>query len=112
MAVIVGLFAAFVAFVVALVMIISMWKIFVKAGQPGWAAIIPIYNLIVMWQVSRQPVWVLILCFIPFLNVIGTIMMFLGMAESFGKSAGFGIGLWLVPIIFFPILAFGSAQYQ
>lgn len=70
------------------------------------------YNIVVLWQVSQQPVWVIILCFIPYVNAIGGLMIALGMAKSFGKGAGFGIGLWLLPIVFYPMLAFGSAEYQ
>ena len=107
-----GLVFMLIMFAVLIIIIASMWKVFSKAGKPGWAAIVPIYNLIVLWQVSNQPVWALILCFIPYVNVIGVIFIALGVAKAFGKGAGFGIGLWLLPIIFYPILAFGDAEYQ
>ena len=109
---IVGLIFFAVVALIAVVMIISMWKIFTKAGKPGWASIVPIYNLIVMWQITGQPVWVIILCFIPYVNVIGAIVLYVGLAKVFGKGAGFGVGLAFIPIIFFPMLAFGSDEYQ
>ena len=57
-------------FAIILVVIIGQWKMFVKAGKPGWASIVPIYNFIVLWQVSNQPVWALILCFVPFVVLL------------------------------------------
>ena len=92
-------------------LIVTMWKIFAKAGQPGWAAIIPIYNAFIMIKVAGKPGWMLILMFIPIANLIVMIMVMLGLSEKFGKGGGFAAGLILLPIIFMPILAFGSAQY-
>ena len=97
---------------IILVVIIGQWKMFVKAGKPGWAAIVPIYNFIVLWQVSNQPVWALILCFVPFVGIIGGVMISVGIANSFGKGTGFALGLIFIPMIFYPILGFGDAQYQ
>jgi uncharacterized protein DUF5684 len=98
------------AFVI--LMIAAWWKIFSKAGQPGWAAIIPIYNWIVWCKIVGRPWWWILLMLIPFVNFIIWIILIIDLAKSFGKGAGFGIGLLLLPIIFFPILGFGSAQYQ
>jgi len=98
--------------VIIVLMIASLWKVFVKAGQPGWAAIIPIYNAYVLCEVAGKPGWWVILCFIPVVNIIIAAMVSIGVAENFGKSAGFGIGLWLLGIIFYPMLAFSDAQYQ
>ncbi len=97
--------------VIAVIMIVSVWKIFDKAGEPGWAAIIPIYNLYVMLKVAGKPGWWLILFFIPLVNFIIFIITDLALAEKFGKGVGFAIGMILLPIIFFPILAFGDARY-
>ncbi len=94
----------------AILMIAGCWKIFSKAGQPGWAAIIPIYNI--LCKIVGRPGWWVILLFIPFINFIIGIILCIDLAKSFGKGAGFGIGLILLGIIFFPILGFGSAQYQ
>jgi len=99
-----------IAFII--LMVAAMWKMFGKAGQPGWAAIIPIFNTYVLCKVAGRPGWWLILLLIPFVNLIIWIILCIDIAKHFGKGAGFGIGLLLLPFIFFPILGFGSAQYQ
>src|SRR5438132_9296512 len=96
--------------VIILLLIAAMWKIFTKAGQPGWAAIVPIYNWIVWCKIVGRPAWWVLLLLICF--PIFYIILSIDLAKSFGKGAGFAIGLILLPIIFFPILGFGSAQYQ
>jgi len=92
--------------------IISMWKIFVKAGKPGWAILIPFYNTLVELQILGRPWWFLLLIiFVPIADfVIGIIMIF-DTARVFGKSTGFGFGLLFLSFIFIPILAFGDAKY-
>ena len=95
-----------------LVLIIAaMWCVFTKAGQPGWAALIPFY-MYVMLQIAGKPGWWLVLFFIPIVNLIIAIITVVALAAKFGKGAGFAVGLILLPIIFYPILGFGSAQYQ
>ena len=108
-----ALFGAYFIFVliVAVILIIGFWKIFTKAGQPGWAAIIPIYNIIVLLEIIGRPTWWIILCLIPCVNIVALIMINLDLAKVFGKGSGFGIGLILLPIIFVPILGFGDATY-
>ena len=101
-----------VGLLIALLLIIAMWKVFTKAGQPGWASIIPIYNLYIWCKIVGRPGWWIILMLIPFVNFVICIILCIDMAKSFGKGAGFGIGLALLGIIFWPILGFGSAQYQ
>jgi hypothetical protein len=98
--------------VVVLFMLASMWKVFVKAGQPGWACIIPIYNVYIMLKIAGKPGWWLLLFLIPIVDIVISIMVYLGIAEKFGKSGGFAVGMIFLPFIFFPILAFGSATYQ
>lgn len=93
-------------------LIASLWRVFAKAGRPGWAALIPIYNMIVLLEIVGRPWWWLLLMFIPFVNFIIIIMTFLDLARVFGKGTGFGVGLLLLTIIFLPILAFGSARYS
>lgn len=90
---------------------VGIWKTFTKAGEPGWAAIIPIYNVIVLLRVAGKDLWWIVLFFIPFVNYIAHLLVSLAVAEQFGKGAGFGVGLWLLPMIFYPILGLGSAQY-
>lgn len=97
---------------VALLMIVAMWKVFTKAGQPGWASIIPIYNIYIWCKIVGRPWWWILLMLIPFVNFIVAIILCIDLAKSFGKGVGFGIGLALLGIIFFPILGFGSAQYE
>jgi len=92
------------------VIVAAMWKVFSKAGQPGWAAIIPIYNLIVWCKIVGRPIWWILLLLICF--PIFYIILCIDLAKSFGKGVGFAIGLILLSIIFFPILGFGSATYQ
>ncbi len=89
-----------------------MWMTFEKAGKPGWASIIPIYNGIVMLQIAGRPVWWFFLYLIPLVNIIIGFIVMIDFAESFGKGVGFALGLIFLPIIFFPILAWGDAQYQ
>ena len=98
---------AFMAFVFA-----SLWKVFVKAGQPGWAGIVPIYNMIVMLQIAGKPTWWVILFFVPVANIIVGIIVMIEFAKAFGKGTGFGLGLALLGFVFLPILAFGSAEYK
>ena len=103
---------AIIGVLIALLMIVAMWKVFAKAGQPGWASIIPIYNLYIWCKIVGRPAWWIILMLIPFVNIIVAIVLCIDMAKSFGKGVGFGIGLILLGIIFLPILGFGSAKYQ
>lgn len=97
---------------IAIVLIISLWRIFSKAGQPGWAAIIPIFNAYILCKVAGKPGWWVLLLLIPCLNVVFAFMIALGLAEKFGKGAGFAVGLFFLPFIFYPILAFSDASYE
>ncbi|MBL9215108.1 MAG: hypothetical protein JNG83_06495 [Opitutaceae bacterium] len=89
----------------------AIWKVFVKAGQPGWAAIIPIYNIYILLKIAGRPGWWLLLLLIPLVNLVVSIMVGIDVAKAFGKGAGFGVGLALLGFIFYPILGFGSATY-
>jgi len=99
--------AAFVVLMVA-----SLWIIFSKAGKPGWAAIVPIYNVIVKLEIAGRPVWWILLMFIPLVNIAVWIVICIDLAKAFGKQTGYGIGLALLPFIFHPMLAFGSSTYH
>jgi len=101
-----------IGLLIGLLIIVAIWKVFTKAGQPGWASIIPIYNLYIWCKIVGRPWWWILLMLIPFVNFIVGIILCIDLAKSFGKGAGFGIGLALLGVIFFPILGFGSAQYQ
>ena len=85
---------------IALLVIVAMWKVFTKAGRPGWAAIIPIYNMYVWCKIVGRPGWWVILMLIPVVNIIIGIIVCIDLAKSFGKGAGFGIGIALLGIIF------------
>lgn len=97
---------------VAVLIIAGLWKVFEKAGQPGWAAIIPIYNLYIVLQIVGKPWWWLLLLLIPFVNIVIFLIVYITLAQAFGKGIGFGLGLTFLAPIFIPILGFGSAQYQ
>ena len=104
-------FQLIVILAIALVMIIAYWKIFEKAGKPGWAVLIPIYNLIVLLEIVGKPLWWIFLFLIPFVNIIFGIWVINLLSKSFGKNEGFTVGLILLGIIFYPILGFGDAKY-
>ena len=103
----------FLIFILALAVlgIASWWKVFTKAGQPGWAAIIPIYNFVVLLNTIGRPAWWVLLMFVPLVNLVIAIIAYIELAKAFGKGAGFGIGLVFLGFIFFPILGFGNARY-
>jgi hypothetical protein len=92
--------------------IAAMWKVFEKAGQPGWAAIIPIYNLYIMTKIGGKPGWWLVMFLIPVVNIIFLIWLYNMVSKSFGKDEGFTAGLILLSFIFWPVLGFGNAQYR
>jgi hypothetical protein len=106
-----GLFL-FIQLALIVFIVVTMWKIFTKAGKPGWACIIPIYNIFVLLDIAGKPAWWFILFLIPVVNLIVMILVLAGLAANFGKGGGFVVGLIFLPIIFYPILAFGSAQYK
>jgi uncharacterized membrane protein len=102
-----------ILFILALVVlqIIAMWKIFEKAGQPGWAAIVPIYNWYIMLKVVGKPGWWLLLFLVPLVNIVFLIWTYNMLSKSFGKDEAFTVGLILLGLIFFCILGFGPAKY-
>lgn len=108
--------AALVVVVIYLALVIliiaSLWKVFTKAGKPGWAAIVPIYNLVVLIQISGKPVWWILLCLIPFVNFVIIIFIYNSISTNFGRGIGTTLGLIFLPFIFWPILGFGSAKYK
>jgi len=106
-----SIFMVIIYLIVGLLIVISLWKLFVKAGKPGWPAIIPIYNTIVYLEIIGRPIWWIILLLIPCVSFVVYIMICIDFAKSFGKETGYGIGLFILPFIFFPMLAFGDAQY-
>jgi hypothetical protein len=106
-----GIGGMLIGLLVAAVVIAGMWKMFTKAGKPGWASIIPIYNLIVLLQIAGKPVWWFLLLFVPVVNIVISILIWVAVAKAFGKGTGFALGLLFLSPIFIPILGFGDAKY-
>ncbi len=106
-AVIVLVYLAIVVLVIA-----GFWKVFTKAGRPGWAAIVPIYNIYILLKIAGKPGWWLVLFFIPIVSIVIAILVSIEVAKAFGKGTGFGLGLAFLGFIFYPILGFGDAKYQ
>lgn len=98
--------------VLIVIVVASLWVLFTKAGKPGWAAIIPIYNIIVLLEIVGRPIWWIILFLIPIVNFIVAIMVYIDLAKSFGKDTLWGCLILLLPFIFLPLLAFGDSQYE
>lgn len=92
-------------------LLVSEWKIYAKAGKPGWACLIPIYNVIVLLEIVGKPWWWLLLMIIPFVNIVFAIWMINLLSKSFGHGTGFTLGLLFLSIIFYPILGFGGSKY-
>lgn len=107
-----SLIVIIIYFAVIILVLAGVWKMFKKAGRPGWGALIPIYNTILMLEIAKRPIWWIILFFIPIANFIVAILVCIDLAKNFGKSTGFGLGIAFLPFIFIPILGFGDAKYQ
>jgi len=97
---------------VLIIVIAGAWRAFEKAGEPGWACIVPIYNMYVVIKIAGRPGWWLLLCLIPIVNLVIVIIVMIDVAKNFGKGTGFGVGLAFLGFIFWPILGFGDARYM
>ncbi|SOD20205.1 DUF5684 domain-containing protein [Pedobacter xixiisoli] len=108
-----GIGATFIIIYLAVIVIsiAGMWKTFEKAGKPGWACLIPIYNTYIMIEIVGKPSIWLLWCLLPCVNIVFSIWLINLMSKSFGKEEGFTVGLILLPFIFWPMLGFGSAKY-
>lgn len=95
----------------ALLPIIGQWKAFEKAGKPGWASLVPVYNMMVMAEIGGKEATYGLLCLIPVAGVVFAIIIMLEVCKRFGKDVGFLLGLMFLPFVFWPILGFGNAQY-
>lgn len=98
--------------IVAVVLIAANWKLFTKAGKPGWAILIPIYNVIVYLQIVDKPLWWIILFFIPVVNFVIAILVLLAFVQKFGKPGWHVVLALFAGVIYFPYLAFSSAEYK
>jgi hypothetical protein len=110
-AIAIPLVASCCGLIFAILTIAAQWKIFTKAGKPGWAALIPIYNFVVLLELVGRPLWFIVLFFIPFLNIIALILVMMDLAASFGKDMIYAVLLILFTPIMFLVLGFGDAQY-
>jgi Family of unknown function (DUF5684) len=107
-----GLFI-FLLFYLAIIVVVcaGYWKVYTKAGEAGWKSIIPIWNLIVLVRIVGRSGWWVVLLLIPLVNIVTSAIVSQDAAKSYGRGVGFGVGLWLLAPIFYPILGFGSSTY-
>lgn len=97
---------------ISLPMFIGYWKILTKAGKPGWAFLVPIYNIIVLLDIVKKPTWWLLLLLIPLVNIVFFVIIYHRLSLAFGKDAAFTVGIFFLPMIFLPILGFGNSVYN
>lgn len=97
---------------VSILIIIGMWKVFEKGGQPGWGCLVPIYNVYCLVKIAGKEWWWILLLLIPLVNIVIAILVSIAISRNFGKGGGFALGLFLLPCIFYPILGFGDASYR
>lgn len=100
-----------ISLIASLFMVVCLWKIYSKAGKPGWGSIVPLYNTYLLFEIAMGNGWLFLLSLVPFVNIVIGIMVYFKLAGSFGKSAAYAFGLLFLPIIFFPMLAFGNTKY-
>lgn len=101
----------FVSFVIAVLLIASYWKLFVKANEPGWKAIVPFYNVYTICKLVFSSGWVFLLSFVPMVNIVFAVVLAVRTAKAYGKGSGFAVGMLFFPYLFYPILAFSSSTY-
>lgn len=107
----IGVGYVIVCLAIVVVSLVGMWKVFEKAGKPGWAAIVPFYNLYCLFEMSFGNGWLFLLTFVPCANFVVAILCYFKLAKAFGKGIGFGFGLLFFNFIFMMILGFGDAEY-
>ncbi len=101
-----------IGIMVTIIEIVGAWFMFEKAGEPGWAAIIPIYNWLIGIKIAGKPWWLILFLLIPVVNLVVYIIILDGLSKNFGKTTGFTVGLFFFRFIFIPILGFGNAVYS
>ena len=97
---------------VSILLIAANWIIYERAGRAGWKCLIPFYNIYVLMEISGKPGWWMFLLFIPLVGLVIYFLAMLSLAKKFGRSELFGVGIFLLPMIFLPLLAFGGSQYE
>ncbi|MDB5178720.1 MAG: hypothetical protein JWN01_663 [Patescibacteria group bacterium] len=109
----VSLVIALVWLALVVVAVVGMWKVFTKAGKPGWASLVPFYNTYVLLKIAGRPGWWLVLFFVPFVNIVIWLLLAIDLAKAFGKSTAFGVvGLWLFSLVGILMLGYGKAGYR
>lgn len=106
------LFFVLIYLAIVVLYIAGLWKVFEKAGQQGWLAIIPILNIYILIKIAGREGWWILLFLIPCVSFVVAAIVYIDVAGKFGKSAAYGIGMWLLGFIFIPMLGFGDATYQ
>lgn len=105
--------AAIISFILAVLMVVALWKIFTKAGEPGWASIVPFYNTYVLFRIAGLNPWLFLLLLIPVVNLVIAIVVAIKLGAAFGKGGGWSFFLLVIfSVIGFLILGFGSATYR
>ena len=107
-----GTLFVFFIYLAAMVLYHAMyWRVFTKAGRPGWASLIPLYNSYCLMKMAGKPGWWLFLMWIPLINLVASILWVVDFSRSFGQDIGFAVGLFLLPFVFVFILAFSDMRY-
>jgi len=99
-------------FALVVLVLAGYWKVFEKAGEKGWKAIIPIYNLFILLRIVGKPWWWIFLLLIPFVNIIFIFIVFHALSKAFGKGGWYTVGLFFLSAIFVPILGFGESRFM
>ena len=105
-------FMSLIILAICLLIIVAQWIIFQRAGQAGWKCLIPFYNMYILMQISGKPGWWMFLLLVPLVGVVILLLAMLSLAKKFRRSELFGVGLFLLPMFFFPVLAFGGSEYE
>lgn len=100
-----------ISLAVCIFMVVVYWKLFQKAGEPGWASLIPFYNAYVLYKIAFGNGWLFLLSIVPLANIVMAILLPFKLAKAFGKDIGWGFGLLFLSVIFYPMLAFGNSEY-
>jgi hypothetical protein len=107
-----GIVILVVVLAVVIAMVAGMWALNEKAGEPGWAILVPIYNLVVALRIAGMSAWWILAMLIPLVSIIPALMMASNTAKNFGFGLGMTLGLILLPFIAYPVIGFGAARYQ
>ena len=108
----IGALIACIALFLGILTLAAMWQTYKKAGKPGWSALVPIYNLYTFVKMAGRPGWVLLLYFIPLVNVMTAIVIHIDVAHAFKKSTAFGVMSFFLPFVGYWILGYGDAKYK